>query len=99
MSNKPAMVEMDEFDRRIIAALVDVATGLAPAGEWLKVEAIKKFLLQEHPGLEADAPRYAKFYRMLEDTGRFEVQLQGSTVMARLKPDAEGAAPAAPAGG
>lgn len=69
----------------IIDALVDVATGLAPAGEWLKVEVIKKFLLQEHPGLEANAPRYAKFYRMLEDTGRFEVQLQGSTVMARLK--------------
>ncbi len=69
----------------IIDALVDVATGLAPAGEWLKVEVIKKFLLQEHPGLEANAPRYAKFYRMLEDTGRFDVQLQGSTVMARLK--------------
>ena len=69
----------------IVDALVDVATGLAPEGEWLKVEVIKKFLLQEHPGLEANAPRYAKFYRMLEDTGRFDVQLQGSTVMARLK--------------
>ncbi len=69
----------------IIEALVDVASGLAPEGEWLKVEVIKKFLLQEHPGLEANAPRYAKFYRMLEDTGRFDVQLQGSTVMARLK--------------
>ncbi len=69
----------------IIEALVDVATGLAPEGEWLKVEVIKKFLLQEHPGLEANAPRYAKFYRMLEDTGRFDVHLQGSTVMARLK--------------
>lgn len=69
----------------IIDALVDVATGLAPEGEWLKVEVIKKFLIQEHPGLEANAPRYAKFYRMLEDTGRFDVQLQGSTVMARLK--------------
>ena len=69
----------------IIEALVDVATGLAPEAEWLKVEVIKKFLLQEHPGLEANAPRYAKFYRMLEDTGRFDVQLQGSTVMARLK--------------
>ena len=69
----------------IIDALADVAAGLAPEGEWVKVEAIKKFLLQEHPGLEANAPRYAKFYRMLEDTGRFEVQLQGSTVMARLK--------------
>ena len=69
----------------IIEALVDVAMGLAPEGEWLKVEVIKKFLLQEHPGLEANAPRYAKFYRMVEDTGRFEVQLQGSTVMARLK--------------
>ena len=69
----------------IIEALVDVATGLAPEGEWLKVEVIKKFLLQEHPGLEANAPRYAKFYRMLEDTGRFDVQLQGSTVTARLK--------------
>ena len=69
----------------IIDALVDVATGLAPEGEWLKVEVIKKFLLQEHPGLEANAPRYAKFYRMLEDTGRFDVQLQGSTVMARRK--------------
>ena len=69
----------------IIDALVDVATGLAPEGEWMKVEFIKKFLIQEHPGLEANAPRYAKFYRMLEDTGRFDVQLQGSTVMARLK--------------
>ena len=69
----------------IVDALVDVATGLAPEGEWLKVEVIKKFLLQEHPGLEANAPRYAKFYRMLEDTGRFDVQLQGSTGMARLK--------------
>ena len=69
----------------IIEALADVATGLAPAGEWLKVEVIKKYLIQEDPGLEANAPRYAKFYRMLEDTGRFDVQLQGSTVMARLK--------------
>lgn len=69
----------------IIQALVDVASGLAPEGEWLKVEVIKKFLLQEYPGLEENAPRYAKFYRMLEDTGRFDVQLQGSTVMARLK--------------
>ncbi len=69
----------------IIEALADVATGLAPAGEWLKVEVIKKYLIQEYPGLEANAPRYAKFYRMLEDTGRFDVQLQGSTVMARLK--------------
>ena len=75
----------------IIDALVDVATGLAPEGEWMKVEIIKKFLLQEHPGLEANAPRYAKFYRMLEDTGRFEVQLQGSTVMAKLKPGADSA--------
>ena len=69
----------------IIEALVDVATGLAPEGEWMKVEFIKKFLIQEYPGLERSGPRYAKFYRMLEDTGRFEVQLQGSTVMARLK--------------
>ena len=73
----------------IIDALVDVATGLAPEGEWLKVEVIKKFLLQEHPGLEANAPRYAKFYRMLEDTGRFDVDLRGSTVFARLKPGAD----------
>ncbi len=70
----------------IIEALIDVATGLAPEGEWIKVEVIKKFLIQEYPGLERDAPRYAKFYRMLEDTGCFEVQLQGSTVMAKLKP-------------
>ncbi|MFM7241288.1 MAG: NYN domain-containing protein [Opitutia bacterium] len=73
----------------IIDALVDVATGLAPEGEWMKVEFIKKFLLQEHPGLEANAPRYAKFYRMLEDTGRFDVDLRGSTVFARLKPGAD----------
>jgi hypothetical protein len=71
--------------RDIIEALVDVATGLAPAGEWLKVEIIKKYLVQEYPGLERDAPRYAKFYRMLEDTGCFEVDLRGSTVIARLK--------------
>ena len=82
----------------IIDALVDVATGLAPEGEWIKVEFIKKFLLQEHPGLEANAPRYAKFYRMLEDTGRFEVQLQGSTVMAKLKPGADTAPQTAQAG-
>ena len=55
----------------------------------MKVEFIKKFLIQEHPGLEANAPRYAKFYRMLEDTGRFDVDLRGSTVFARLKPDAD----------
>ena len=79
----------------IINALIDVATGLAPEGEWIKVEVIKKFLLQEYPGLEANAPRYAKFYRMLEDTGCFEVQLQGSTVMAKLKPQPEGKAAAA----
>ena len=82
----------------IIDALVDVATGLAPEGEWMKVEFIKKFLIQEHPGLEANAPRYAKFYRMLEDTGRFDVDLRGSTVYARLKPGADGPAPAAPTG-
>lgn len=87
----PPNAEASERRRQLLArqdivdALVDVAAGLAPEGEWLKVEAIKKFLLQEHPGLEANAPRYAKFYRMLEDTGRFDVQLQGSTVMARLK--------------
>jgi len=73
----------------IIDALVDVATGLAPEGEWMKVEFIKKFLIQEHPGLEANAPRYAKFYRMLEVTGRFDVDLRGSTVYARLKPGAD----------
>jgi uncharacterized LabA/DUF88 family protein len=73
----------------IIDALVDVAIGLAPEGEWMKVEFIKKFLIQEHPGLEANAPRYAKFYRMLEDTGRFDVDLRGSTVFARLKPGAD----------
>jgi hypothetical protein len=76
----------------IIEALIDVATGLAPEGEWIKVEVIKKFLIQEYPGLERDAPRYAKFYRMLEDTGCFEVQLQGSTVMAKLKPQPGGEA-------
>lgn len=72
--------------RDITNALIDVATGLAPEGEWIKVEVIKKYLIQEYPGLERDAPRYAKFYRMLEDTGCFEVQLQGSTVMAKLTP-------------
>lgn len=69
----------------LVEALVSTAQASAPADGWVKVEFLKKDFLRLHPGLEVGAPRYAKFYRMLEDTGRFETEMRGSTVYARLK--------------
>lgn len=69
----------------LVEALVSTAQASAPADGWIKVEFLKKDFLRLHPGLEVGAPRYAKFYRMLEDTGRFETEMRGSTVYARLK--------------
>jgi hypothetical protein len=69
----------------LIEALVSTAQGSASADGWMKVEFLKKDFLRLHPELEVNAPRYAKFYRMLEDTGRFETEMRGSTVYARLK--------------
>ncbi|MBM3825821.1 MAG: NYN domain-containing protein [Verrucomicrobia bacterium] len=69
----------------LVEALVSTAQASATADGWIKVEFLKKDFLRLHPGLEVGAPRYAKFYRMLEDTGRFETEMRGSTVYARVK--------------
>ncbi|MGA0132888.1 MAG: NYN domain-containing protein [Opitutales bacterium] len=69
----------------LVEALVATAGEQKTGDGWMKVEFLKKDFLRLHPGLEADAPRYAKFYRMLEDTGRFETEMRGSTVYTRLK--------------
>ncbi len=69
----------------LVDALVSTAQASASSDGWIKVEFLKKDFLRLHPGLEMGAPRYAKFYRMLEDTGRFETEMRGSTVYARLK--------------
>ena len=69
----------------LVEALVATAQASPSADGWIKVEFLKKDFLRLHPDLEVGAPRYAKFYRMLEDTGRFETEMRGSTVYARLK--------------
>lgn len=69
----------------IINAVVDVAGALMPPGEWIKVEAIRKVLFQEYPGLDRNAPRYDRFHEMLEDTGKFRLKFEGPVVFAQLQ--------------
>jgi hypothetical protein len=91
----PSASSLAETERRrqqllacdgLIEALVSTAAAQQTADGWMKVEFLKKDFLRLHPELEVNAPRYAKFYRMLEDTGRFETEMRGSTVFTRLKP-------------
>jgi hypothetical protein len=90
----PEIINKAEADRRrtqllarpdIINAVVDVAGALMPPGEWIKVDAIRKVLFQEYPGLDRNAPRYNHFHQMLEDTGKFRIKFEGQLVLAQLQ--------------
>ena len=67
----------------LIQSLVDAARSLPNQDGWVKGEFILRRVREKVPNFDQTAPRYAKFYRMLEDTGRFEVELRASTVFAR----------------
>lgn len=71
----------------LIQALVEAARSLPSQDGWVKGEFVLRRVRERVPNYDHQAPRYAKFYRLLEDTGRFEVELRGSTVYARPKPD------------
>lgn len=67
----------------LIQCLVDAARSLPNQDGWVKGEFILRRVRELVPDFDRMAPRYAKFYRMLEDTGRFDVELRASTVFAR----------------
>jgi len=67
----------------LIQSLVDAARSLPDQDGWVKGEFILRRVRELVPDFDRSAPRYAKFYRMLEDTGRFDVELRASTVFAR----------------
>lgn len=67
----------------LIQALVDAARSLPDREGWVKGEFILRRVRELVPDFDRLAPRYAKFYRMLEDSGRFDVELRASTVFAR----------------
>lgn len=67
----------------LIQSLVDAARSLPSQDGWVKGEFILRRVRELVPDFDRMAPRYAKFYRMLEDTGRFDVELRASTVFAR----------------
>lgn len=67
----------------LIQSLVDAARSLPDQDGWVKGEFILRRVRELVPDFDRMAPRYAKFYRMLEDTGRFDVELRASTVFAR----------------
>ena len=67
----------------LIQSLVEAARSLPSQDGWVKGEFILRRVRELVPDFERVAPRYAKFYRMLEDTGRFDVELRASTVFAR----------------
>ena len=71
----------------LIQALVESARSLPSPDGWVKGEFVLRRVRERVPNFDQQAPRYAKFYRLLEDTGRFEVELRGSTVYARPKSD------------
>lgn len=71
----------------LIQALVEAARSLPSQDGWVKGEFVLRRVRERVPNYDQHAPRYAKFYRLLEDTGRFEVELRGSTVYARPKTD------------
>jgi hypothetical protein len=67
----------------LIQSLVDAARSLPNQDGWVKGEFILRRVREMVRDFDQTAPRYAKFYRMLEDTGRFDVELRASTVFAR----------------
>jgi len=71
----------------LIQALVEAARSLPSQDGWVKGEFVLRRVRERVPNYDQHAPRYAKFYRLLEDTGRFEVELRGSTVYARPRSD------------
>lgn len=71
----------------LIQALVEAARSLPSQDGWVKGEFVLRRVRERVPNYDHQAPRYAKFYRLLEDTGRFDVELRRSTVYARPRPD------------
>ncbi len=69
----------------LIEALVDSAKALPSADGWVKGEFVLREVRRRVADFDRVAPRYSKFYRMLEDSGRFDVELRQSTVYARPK--------------
>jgi hypothetical protein len=67
----------------LIQSLVDAARSLPNQDGWVKGEFILRRVREMVRDFDQTAPRYAKFYRMLEDTGHFDVELRASTVFAR----------------
>jgi uncharacterized LabA/DUF88 family protein len=67
----------------LIEALVEAARALPSPDGWVKGEFVLREVRRRVPDFDRAAPRYSKFYRMLEDSGRFEVELRQSTVYAR----------------
>ena len=67
----------------LIEALVEAARSLPSPDGWVKGEFVLREVRRRVGDFDRVAPRYSKFYRMLEDTGRFDVELRQSTVYAR----------------
>lgn len=66
---------------------MEAARSLPSQDGWVKGEFVLRRVRERVPNYDQHAPRYAKFYRLLEDTGRFDVELRGSTVYARPRSD------------
>lgn len=69
----------------LIESLVEAAKALPSPDGWVKGEFVLREVRRRVADFDRVAPRYSKFYRMLEDTGRFDVELRQSTVYARPK--------------
>jgi hypothetical protein len=69
----------------LVEALVEAARALPSPDGWVKGEFVLREVRRRVGDFDRVAPRYSKFYRMLEDTGRFDVELRQSTVYARPK--------------
>ena len=67
----------------LVEALVEAARSLPSPDGWVKGEFVLREVRRRVGDFDRVAPRYSKFYRMLEDTGRFDVELRQSTVYAR----------------
>lgn len=75
-------------NQALIESLLDAARALPSADGWVKGEFVLREVRRRVPDFDRVAPKYSKFYRMLEDTGRFDVELRQSTVYARPRPTA-----------
>ncbi len=72
-------------NQALVEALVEAARALPSPDGWVKGEFVLREVRRRVGDFDRVAPRYSKFYRMLEDTGRFDVELRQSTVYARPK--------------